>query len=50
MNIYSETALTVSRSARDRLTKFVCLTAVKNEEHAPLLKKFSFTAVDNVWF
>lgn len=44
MNIYSvyyfETALTISRSARDRLTVCVCVTAVKNEEHAPWLNKF----------
>lgn len=43
MNIYSvyyfETALTISRSARDRLTVFVCVTAVKNEEHTPWLNK-----------
>lgn len=44
MNIYSvyyfETALTISRPARNRLTVCVCVTAVKNEEHAPWLNKF----------
>lgn len=44
MNIYSvyyfKTALTISRSARGRLTVCVCLTAVKNEAHALWLNKF----------
>lgn len=43
-NIYSvyyfETALTISRPARDTLTVCVCVTAVKNEERVPWLNKF----------